>query len=347
MALSLFRPKASRTLTPVQDRVGDRMLDNQGYVTYRSGAAGQPLPLEKNGLLSMLVLHVTGTMAVTIPAAGPAPTLTALGPYGLIQSAVLQAGGGGAVDSASGYGLKILELAKHPAYTATYTAPLPGANAGTQAATTNEDWDFYITVPITVDERDLTGLLLLQNSAAAVYLKLQFGAETAAISLPANGTAAFTGSVSVDAVSFEVGAVTPADLAQLHVVEEIPFSLNSAGAKTRLHLPVGDVYQQILVMGYNNGQPDTTNAIGLSELDLNFGGYHKSVGSAELQAFLSNLYDRGNLPGGVWNFNFMRNRPFEYLDATNMPQLNLDLTFSAAPPSTAELILVTERLRKL
>ncbi len=333
--------------------LGRRMIGFQGPIPYRSGQKGAPLQLERNGFLAQLLLHIFGTMTITQPATTPpAPTLQAGGPWNLISSLGLQVGGLGWINNLSGYGLMVHEAYRHPGYAPQYTAPLPGAG-GAAIVVTPEAWDFRLALNVAVDERDLVGMINLQNAAASAYLQCTFASEATVISLPNGTTAAFNpGAINVDAISFEppsgkdAAAIDAAVLGTVHTLEEIPTVL-SGGAKTRIQLPVGDIYQAIYLTTWTAaGNPDTANTIGLASIDLNYGNYHpvNNVSAAAVQ-FLSAMTDRSDAPANAYVLDFMKNRPYEYVDATDLPQLNLDLTFNAAPPAGAQVNVLLERLR--
>ena len=332
--------------------LGPRLQQPLGSIDYISGRRGNPLQVAKFGLGYALLLHVSGTMAFSQPAGVAAPTFQGGGPWNLISNLFLTVNGLQYDASMSGYALMVQTiLAGRTAVNA--TAPLPAANGGTVAVNTNETWSWDVLLQLATSERDHNlpvGLLNFQNQAVQAYLNVQWSSEADILSLPGATTATFTGSIYARLVAQEAPtnaagykAIAPL-LAQLHTWEEVPAVLSSGTAKPRILLPVGETYSRIAILQRYGGSPDLTNAAGLENIDLNYGGFHQIDQSAQSLQFAGQQRYNNHLPGDVYLIDMSQNLPSEVLHAETLPQLNLDLQYSAAPATTA-ISLLLERYR--
>lgn len=327
---------------------GPRVLMAAGNIAFTSGKRGQLLPIPKVGLGYAALLHVSGTMQFVQPAGAAAPSFTAGGPWNLLQLAQMSVNGLAYNCQISGRGLMIATALTNRA-AVPYTAPIPGANSGTSSVTTNEAWSWNVTLPIATSERDHTdpvGLVNFQNQAVTAYMSAQWASESTILNLPNSQTASFTGSVEVREVLFdapgsaaELNAILPL-LTQLHTWEEVPAVIASGTANPRILLPVGEIYSRIVVMVSYNGAPDLSNQAGLNEIRLSYGQVYPIDDSAQSIQYMANQYYYGNIPGDCYLLDFSRNLPSEVLDATTLPQLNLDLIFDSAPANTTVTLLL-------
>ena len=333
---------------------GPRILQQAGNIPYVSGRQGNPLQLPKFGLAYALDLHVSGTMSITQPAGAGAPTFQAGGPWNLLQQHLMTVNGLSFNSVMSGRGLYLASLLARRGMAVPYTAPLPPANGGTQPVTTPEAWTWNVTLPIATSERDHNspvGLINLQNQAVTAYTRAIWATEATILNLPNASTASFTGSVEERLVLMEAPtteaefrAIQPL-LGNLHVWEEQPAVIAAGTAAPRILLPVGDVYQRIAVLLSYQGSPDLTNQSGLQTLRLSYGGFYQVDDSAQSIQYRANGRYDGNLPGDCYLLDFSTDLPNELLDATRLPQLNLDLIFAAAPANTTVSLLL-ERYRQ-
>lgn len=182
-----------------------------GRADYASAGVSQ-IPLPKVGYLSKIHLHVTGTMTVT-PGTGTA-TLSEKGPWTLLRRVRYQIGSGTELVNVSGYGLHLVDMMKKLEWvpndgkiSSSYAAQIyrAGVNSGANL------WDFHITVPITPNERDLVGLILLQAEGTVTNLICEWQVAGGAtndfpVVLTGNATASFVGRVEAYLETFTVPA---------------------------------------------------------------------------------------------------------------------------------------------
>lgn len=322
-----------------------------GSINYVSGRLSNSLPLDKAKLLAGLLVHVKGVMTFDQPAGAPAPAFVdpEIGALNLVKALILSIAGSGVPLSASAYLLTRRMLAHYPAMSYEVTAPLPPANGGGAAVQTPENWEFYIPIDIAVDDRDLTGILLMQGRAANVDLRIQWGAETDVVSLPNGTTAQFQGYAEVVGVRYELPP-TPQQLpplSMIHVQEEFDTPVSTSGW-TDVQLPVGDIYQRILLVPLAGGLVDASNQMQIEGLRLRYSGsYHQIDVPAGAAGFLSQLRSRNSLGPAVYQLDFFADRPRNYLDSSNLTELKLQVQFGAQPPAGSAVRVFTERLQRL
>lgn len=336
---------AKKLAIPLHEKVGPELTFPEGVVNYVVGLA-TPLQLLKQGVRSWLDLETTGTLNYTQAAGAAAVTGNALFPWGMIESAVLQIGGNGAFDQTlGGHGMYVRQLHSHPAFTPTFSAPLPGANAGTQPATGTEAWDWRQRLSISFSERDLHGLLFMESQSATAYLNLRFRAASDVLNLSAGSTATFSGQVNVTGYGFGLGSLDKTDLSIAHIQEEIPAALTSGATYQQIPLHVGDIVQRIFLMSYVNGLPDTTNQVQLSEVELQIGASRPQVWTAQELQYSNQVRDRSNLPNGVWVIDWTNGGGTQYKDWRRQPQAWLNLRFTSGVPAGSQIMLIYELQR--
>lgn len=332
--------------------IGPRLQQPVGNIAYLTGKRGNPLQVPKFGLGYALLLHYSGVMTFVQPAGAAAPALTGGGPWDLAQSTFLTVNGLSYDTQLSGYG-QMVETILSTRAPISATAPIPGANAGTQAVTTNENWSWDTILQLATSERDSrtpVGLLNFQNQSVSAYLNTQWATPADILTLPNNTTATFVGGVEARLVAMEAPTTTAAYkaiapwLAKLHTWEEQPATLQAGTSAPVIQLPVGQVYSRIAILLRYSGSPDLTNQSGLDNIDLNYGGFHQVDDSAASLQFAASSRYFGHLPGDVYLIDMSNNLPNEVLDARNIPQLNLKLNFATAPANTSVNLLL-ERYR--
>jgi hypothetical protein len=208
-----------------------------GTLTYASASPAQ-LPLPRVGYLSKLLIHVTGTMTVT-PGTGSA-ALSEKGPFALLRRVRYQIGSGTELFNVSGFGTYLVNLFQKYQW-----EPDDGQIADTTAATLlyragvasgANLWDFFIEIPVVPNDRDLTGLILLQAEGTVTNLLLEWqvaGGATAdfPVVLTGNATASFVGEARCYLETFTVPAETDsqAPLDQVHQIIERIDPITSTG----------------------------------------------------------------------------------------------------------------------
>jgi hypothetical protein len=334
---------------PIAHRVGAEFTQPFGNINYVAGLA-TPLELLKVGALAYLDLDFYLTLNYTQAAGAAAWTAQPGFPWTILQQSKLQVGNRGAFDSAvSGYGILNRELFQHPAYQAAFTAPLPAANAGTQAVSGTLNWTWKQRLPITWDEADLRGLLYMASQSANAYLIAQFAPLANVVTIPNCSSGTLSGQLSVTGYGYDLGDLTPADFTLAHVLMEVPVALQQGVTTQQVPLIVGEVVQRIFLQAYVNGSPDTTGQIALSTVEIQMGIERPQRWAADELAFSNQLRDRANLPNGVWVLNWANPGAGgrQYHDWRRLPQAFLNLSFSSGVPANAQLYLLYEFQRDL
>lgn len=179
-------------------RKGTRQHFNPvGIVPYRSNAAGTPLVLDQIGLLSGLLIRVSGVMGIT---AGGA--LLADGPWSLVRRIRVTLNTGVTLVDLSGFGAYLvgflLKEEFNPAASGladVYAAPVAtGANT----------WALSFWIPISSNDgiNMEIGLINLQTEELRARVEIDWAAATDAVDTPdANG---FSGEAEIHALWYEV-----------------------------------------------------------------------------------------------------------------------------------------------
>lgn len=223
------------------------------------------VPLPQVGILARLHVHVTGVMTVTL-GAGTA-VLSSKGPWALIRKLRYQIGNGVELVNISGHGLYVEELFSRLGYepedgqigsasaAEVYNAPVvAGAN----------NWEFGFTVPITINERDMIGYVLLQAQGTQTQLVLEWNTAGGAtfdfpVVLASGATATFVGTAEIAMESFSAPANT-ADfppLDRLYQTLEFSQPIASVGEQT-VKLLEENIYTRIIHIVEVNGALSST-----------------------------------------------------------------------------------------
>jgi hypothetical protein len=185
-----------------------RQAGSENYVS-----AGQSLiSIPRVGYLSKVAIHVTGTMTIT-PGTGTA-VLSEKGPWALLRRIRYQIGSGTELFNTSGYGaylcntmLRYQYVPENGQVSASFSNQVYQAGVASGA----NAWDFFLVVPITPNDRDLLGLILLQAEGTVTNLLLEWQVAGGATSdfpvvLTGNATAVFAGRADVYIETFTVPA---------------------------------------------------------------------------------------------------------------------------------------------
>ena len=207
-----------------------------GVLTYAAGGVTS-LPIPRVGYLARLHVRVNGTMTLT-PGTGTT-ALSDKGPYALLRRVRYEAGSGTQIFNTSGFGAFLVDLHSRLGYepddgqigaafaSEVYSCPVAsGANT----------WNFGFTVPITPNERDLMGLILLQAESTVTNLTLEWqqaGGTTNdyPIVLTGNATAVFAGNATIWLETFTVPADVndQAPIDRVHQVVEFVQPITNIG----------------------------------------------------------------------------------------------------------------------
>lgn len=207
-----------------------------GRADYASAGVSQ-VAIPRVGFLSKIIVHVTGVMTIT-PGTGTA-VLSEQGPWSLLRRLRYQIGSGTELFNVSGYGTYLLNTLLKLGYkpdNGEISAPFANQiyQAGVSSGANN--WDFFLEIPITPNDRDLLGLILLQAEGTVTNLLLEWqvagGATTEfPVVLTGNATASFAGRADVYLETFTVPAEMESQppLDRIHQVIERTDPVSSIG----------------------------------------------------------------------------------------------------------------------
>ncbi len=341
--------KGSRSFPAIASLVGaeDRWQNSQ--IAFVDGEQGPPMPLLKRGVLSYLDLHVNGTLAYTQAASTAAVTGNALFPWGLVRQYETDVGANTKFNaSVGGYDLMVWETYRHPSYAPAYTAPLPPANSGSSSVSGNLSWSWRQRLPVSVDEADLTGLVLLDRPDAETVAQIYWRHVSSLLTVPSGSSVSFTGAANITAYGYQLGQLGNPKYASVlgvaHVLQAVPVTVPS---QTEIMVPLllNRSIQAIFMIPYVDGIPDTTSQIAVDKVILQIGDARPvSLSAAELR-FNDQLRARGNIPAGVLVLDRMRNRPTQYLNLFTVNQAFVTIQFASAPPAGATFNFLYEYLR--
>lgn len=240
-------------------------IRNAGRLDYVSG--GQSiLPLPRVGYLRAIHVHISGNMQVTLNA-GTA-TLGEQAPWSLLRRVRYTIGTGTELVNVSGFGMYLVDLHSRLGYkpengeiSAPYTAQIYAAAAAAGA----NAWEFGFTVPITPNERDLAGLILLQSEGTVTQLTLEWQSgggltHDFPVVLTSTATAVFTGNARISLETFtvpgEVGNQPPLD--RIHQIFERADPIFAVGEQS-VRLLEQNTYLRLIHVIQINARLNTTD----------------------------------------------------------------------------------------
>lgn len=192
------------------------------------GTVTQVLP--KTGLLSKIYLYITATVSGTLSAPN------AMGAASIIRQVRLTANSGIDIFSVSGPGFAYLLRD----YLGLYNNPVPNSTA--RNAVTATTFNLDMVIPVSLNDSDPIGLLMLQNEQTSVTLSIQFEAD-ATVATGATVTASV-----IPVMEFFAVPADPADYPPLNFVHQIiedQQSISGAGDYT-YNWARGGTYVQVL-----------------------------------------------------------------------------------------------------
>jgi hypothetical protein len=356
-------PAVAAGTGPLPFRLATRPVEIiDGTVPYVTGGGpGTPLKIRNTKLLARLELETNLTVQFTQPAGAAAPTFYPEGPMAILG--VLDTSYSAADDpiQAHAWLLAILHELQYPAAPLSITAPLPAANSGTQQVVTNESWSFVLPLDIVFTMHDLEGLILMANRNVLLELVANFAPENSVMVLPNGTTASASGTVTVRSARFEVPQPPNEmpDLTQLHIVREYPNQWTSSG-DVLIDLPRNFTYARIIIAVLEGGHLDTTNAGGLTRIQLRYGetytqyNYSPNVLINRMQERYErliggNAYQNGlqQIPGGVYVLDLTDDWPRDAIDASQLSDFQLILSFTNAPPANSTIVVAVEQIEDL
>lgn len=328
MGMAEFVAKTRQMILPVAEQA-----------TYSSGGTSQ-IRLPKMGLLSALHVHVSGTMTNTLNTGTAA--LGSKGPWNLIKEFILRTNQGVDIVKVGGHSAHVLDVA-----TAGHLyEPDDGQRSATRngvyragAAAGANSWDYWIKIPVTPNDRDLIGLLLLQTDQMQADVLINWNTAyatdiSAPITVTGNATAAFVGTAELYLELYTLPAEKEAapDLSTLFVTLEQSDPISGVG-ENRFSLPRPHKYARILHSVEINGALDATN-ISKLELKYNYNDNVYNLSQSAFQYLLRRRYGR-DLPDGayIWDLMFQGAPGYgggrDLIDAAAVSDLSTYLTVAS------------------
>jgi hypothetical protein len=279
-----------------------------GTLAYAAASPAQ-LALSKVGYLSKIYIHVTGTMTCT-PGTGTV-ALSEKGPWALLRRVRYQIGSGTELFNVSGYGAYLVHLMaklnwkpENGEISAPYATNIYSAGVNSGANT----WNFMLEIPITPNDRDLIGIILLQAESTATNLILEWQTAGGATSdfpvvLTGNAAAAFVGEARVYLETFTVPAEVENQprLDKIHQVLERVDPITSVGQMS-LKLLEENTYLRIIHSVEVNGAL-STDAVESMQFRYNASDVPYDVGQA-IKLFLQRKSYTKDFPKGMFFWDF-------------------------------------------
>jgi hypothetical protein len=178
----------------------------------------------RSGVLSFLTVKISGSLVVTVVDAA-ATTPTAKWPYGLIRAARFQANGQSNLVNADGWFLKLREIMRKEALDDRGVPQTVNSVALTQgtlsmaseswgpepltaiAATTTYDVELSFKIPVSYEEKTLTGAIFLQTTSTTCELDLDWANLADLFTVGAAGSVAWAGNgptIVIEAEAFTI-----------------------------------------------------------------------------------------------------------------------------------------------
>lgn len=268
--------------------------------------------LPATGLLANLYVRVKGTLTITNGTGGA--TLKAAQqsrPFGLLDRIQLTANSGTDIVNASGFGLFLRNLMTDNAY-----PDIPAANtvegetgnpvyqfASAAGANTVE---FSLKIPVVNNDRDLAGLIMLQNRETLMTLTLDFANPTNLFTLTGTATVDFSGNAEITMEYFSVPADEKdyPDLSIVHTILEDKVDIDGTG-DVQYTVPRGNIYMRMIHRAILNDAPAGYDDIDRLTLQYNQSEQPYMIDAHDVFVQQRERYKR-DLPKGVlaWDFSY-------------------------------------------
>jgi hypothetical protein len=275
---------------------------------YQSGQrVSKDLP--RTGLLANLFIRVEGNLVVT-----GAPTLNANQygrPFGLIDRLSVKTNNSTSIVDVTGHGLALRNMIDENNYFDVLASSLPASDTSNPvyqfatAAGTNP-FAFTLKVPIANNDRDLIGLLLLQNGETLVTVNIDWANESNLFTLNGGTVQVQNAYAHITMEYFDV-PVKEADypnLAIVHTLLEDATPVTGVGT-TEYQVPRGNIYQRLFHRILLNNAPVNATDIDRIRLKYNQSLNPYAIDAKDQLAMQRNRYKRDLLKGSyVWDFSF-------------------------------------------
>lgn len=212
--------------------------------------------------------------------------------------------------------------------------------------------EFVFELPNTLNGRDATGLILLQNDQTNVRLTLDVGNLSEFIKSPVTAMELkkVEAEVMTTTYSIPTNAVAYPDLSVLKITNGVTHSMPSAGQQI-IKLSTGQIYRKILfkVIDENNDAMTTADIVAPFELVFNQADSNYQI-SADMLRILNRKTLGFDLPDGVYMFDFSNAGQFpnfggtrDYIDSSALTEMWLRFNTT----KKGKLDLITETLSRL
>lgn len=286
--------------------------------------------LPRTGLLANLYVRVEGTLTVTPGTGTAALKADQYGrPFGLIDRLSVKTNNATSIVDVSGHGLFLRNLMDDNQF-----VDIPAANM-VEAETSNPVYQFgtasgenpvsfTLKVPIVVNDRDMIGLILLQNGETLVTTNIDWANVSNLFTLTGNAAVAFTGAAHLTMEYFDVPAQKEfyPNLSMVHTLIEDTIAIDGTGT-TDYQIPRGNIYQRLYHRVLLNGVPASANDIERLTLKYNQATSPYAIDGKDVLALQRFRYKR-DLPKGVyvWDFSYQGQAGFgSHRDLVNSAEI--------------------------
>lgn len=250
--------------------------------------------LPKTRLLAKIALVVEGTVTIATAAA---TSLARFSPYSLLRRVQVSINNGFNPVNVSGAELYLTNIARH---NGEVFKPIVGNERTLAPLLTVGTHPFRFTaeMPITLNERDAVGLILLQNEETVVNVNIDIG-PLASFIVPGAAVITFpTFTITPVITTFSIPAVTQAfpDLSVLKLLQSQVNEAPTSGVMT-VRLPVGTTYRKLFLDLNGIAIPGTIDVI-FNQADVPY-----SITPRYLRAINEEMYG-DELPADVYALDF-------------------------------------------
>lgn len=279
-----------------------------GQVSYSSGNRSS-IDLPQTGLLANLLIRVNGTLTVTNGTGSSTYNAANLGKaWALIDRVHLTANSGTEIVNVTGIGLGIRN-AMEMSYSDLAASAIPSAvtnNPVYQFGTSNgaNTVNFTLKVPVTINDRDPIGLILLQNRETLLTLALDWANPTNLFTLTGNASVSFSGQayVTMEYFSVPLSDKDYPDLSVAHTLLEDQIAVAGTG-DVLYTIPRGNIYQRIIHRVVLNGAAAGFTDVNQLTLQYNQSEQPVKMYGYDFLQIQRDRYDR-DLPQGVYVYDF-------------------------------------------
>ena len=324
-----------------------------GTKTVTGGAQTVEFTIPKTRLLQAIRVHVSGKIKVT------GSSNVALGKmdiYKAIRQCIIDLNNGFRPVQVSGEHAALLSMIGPrsemwvPSSDGSTLAKCPAQLSASTSGVEN-DFSFYLDLPLTTNERDMTGIVLAQSQETLITLGLDVANAAAVINNKSGYTCDFTTmTFKVQTVSYSIPSDSRCmpDLSIL-VIKDQKSDVFTSGQNS-INLPTGMIYRKMLFKFENeDGTPMNLNQITSNiEIVLNTADTPYVIDPTMLRAW-NKLQTGVEMPEGVFFYDFSYQGAASYGGARDLLDAEritfLEIRFNAA--TGGKLTVVSEKLSRL